>query len=126
MYDFPLTQLFAPLSFLSDLSPWSPFIITIITYRGTPHAVVLDKGKLYRANSWEDIQDFAISEYELSQAEEIPPLPSGFDALLHPHPNNKMTIIAIVGSIVMVLLVLGARMLTPPPPSAVPASKKKN
>ena len=82
---------------------------------------MLAKGKLYRTNSWEDIKDFAISEYELQTPEDIPPLPSAFDALLN-HPNGKMGLMGVAGSLILLALALVARMAQPAPA----ATKKKN
>ena len=94
------------------------FAVSFIS--GTPHAVLLAKGKLYRTNSWEDIDDFAMSEYEILSSEEIPPLPSGLDSLMT-NPNTKMALIGVAGSVILLLIVVGARMSQHPP-----ETKKKN
>jgi len=59
---------------------------------------LLDKGKLYRTNGWDEIKDFALSEYEILSFEEVPALPSPADGILsHPYANF------IIGGIFMVV-----------------------
>jgi hypothetical protein len=109
----------------------------LLACRGAPHAVVLAKGKLWRTDSMEDIQDFAISEYEIGAAEDIPPLPSPLLLLLGPflnlvdHPEGKVMAVMglIAGSLILLLvIVLLARSMLfqakPKPPAA--SHKKKN
>jgi hypothetical protein len=74
----------------------------------------------------EDIQDFAISEYEISAAEDIPPLPSPLDHLMA-HPEGKMAVMGLAGSLILFVIVILARsmFLTKSQPPTV-SNKKKN
>ena len=73
----------------------------------------------------EDIQDFAISEYELVESEDIPPLPSPLAHLLS-HPQGKMAVFGLAGALILFVVAILARgMLFPVQPPAV-AGKKKN
>ena len=82
--------------------------------------MVLSKGKFYRTNNLAraDLMDFAVSEYEIVKAEEIPPIPSFIDTILA-HPNGKMGIMGVAGSLVLLALVLLFR------PAAPKSSTKK-
>lgn len=82
---------------------------------------MLVKGKLYRTNSWEDIKDFAISEYEILVSEPIPPLPSAFDKIMS-HPHGQMGLAGVAGILILSLMAVVVRMLDPDAASA----KKKN
>ena len=82
---------------------------------------MLVKGKLYRTNSWEDIKDFAISEYEILTAEPIPPLPSFIDTILS-HPHGQMGLAGVAGIMILSAMAVVARMIDPGPEP----TKKKN
>ena len=85
------------------------------TTSGTPHALILSKGKLYRSNSWEKLKYFAISKYDIAFPEDIPPLPSDLDVILL-HPNGKMAVtLGLAGSLILLAVVLiGCRIKSPP------------
>jgi hypothetical protein len=85
----------------------------------------LSKGKYYRTNNLQrsDLLDFALSEYEIVTPEDIPPLPSPFEAILA-HPNGKMGIIGVIGSILLLVMVLLVRPA--PKPNKPPAAQKKD
>ncbi|CAB9502513.1 expressed unknown protein [Seminavis robusta] len=102
----------------------NPSTVQRLSVPGAPHAVVLSKGKLYRTNSMEDIQYFAISEYEIATAEEIPPIPSALETLLA-DPNGKMAVMGVVASLILLVLVVVFRGMTTSAPAAAPAATKK-
>lgn len=84
---------------------------------------MLAKGKLYRTNGWEDIKDFAISEYEILMSEPIPPLPSFLDTLQsHPYVYRQMALAGVAGMMILAVFAVIARMLDPGPEP----TKKKN
>ena len=91
---------------------------------GTPHAIMLVKGKLYRTNSWEDIKDFAISEYEISMSESIPPLPSIWDTL-NSNPHGQLLIFLVVGFLILAVMGVLARLLLGNPHAETESTKKK-
>lgn len=92
-------------------------ICLFVLLRGAPHAVLLNKGKLYRSNSFEGLKDFAMSEYELATPEDIPPEPSILTAA---SVDTKLKL-GILGAVVVVIAVFAMKNNT-----GAPDPKKKN
>lgn len=80
---------------------------------GAPHVLLLQKGTMYRHDSWDELLDFAVSEYEvLSRPEPIPAPPSVFDQLeaFFLLKNGNIDAIKVAGAGVAVAFVLALLM----------------